>query len=41
MPLIANTVDDAVAAIPDGAMVVVPRESSAASSPAIERGRAA
>src|SRR5213592_1498353 len=28
MPLIANTVDDAVAAIPDGAMVVVPRESS-------------
>src|SRR5258705_7140636 len=28
MPTIANSVDDAVAAIPDGAMVVVPRESS-------------
>src|SRR5437016_13843288 len=28
MPLLANTVDDAVASIPDGAMVVVPRESS-------------
>ena len=28
MPFIANTVDEAVAAIPDGAMVVVPRESS-------------
>src|SRR4051794_15747085 len=28
MPAFANTVDDAVAAIPDGAMVIVPRESS-------------
>src|SRR6266567_3288449 len=28
MPLIAPSVDDAIAAIPDGAMVVVPRESS-------------
>src|SRR6187551_2048935 len=28
MPTIANSVDDAIAAIPDGAMVVVPRESS-------------
>src|SRR5437870_12551042 len=28
MPAFATTVDDAVAAIPDGAMVVVPRESS-------------
>jgi glutaconate CoA-transferase, subunit A len=28
VPLIASSVDDAVAAIPDGAMVVVPRESS-------------
>src|SRR5207302_4137218 len=28
MPVIASSVDDAVAAIPDGAMVVVPRESS-------------
>jgi glutaconate CoA-transferase subunit A len=28
MPAFANSVDDAVAAIPDGAMVVVPRESS-------------
>jgi glutaconate CoA-transferase, subunit A len=28
MPLIAHSVDDAVAAIPDGAMLVVPRESS-------------
>src|ERR1043165_7148633 len=28
MPTIASSVDDAVAAIPDGAMVVVPRESS-------------
>ena len=28
MPVIATSVDDAVAAIPDGAMVVVPRESS-------------
>src|SRR3954462_1279049 len=28
MPTIASSVGDAVAAIPDGAMVVVPRESS-------------
>jgi glutaconate CoA-transferase subunit A len=28
MPTIASSVDDAIAAIPDGAMVVVPRESS-------------
>jgi glutaconate CoA-transferase, subunit A len=28
MPAFANSVDEAVAAIPDGAMVVVPRESS-------------
>jgi glutaconate CoA-transferase subunit A len=28
MPLIATSVDEAVAAIPDGAMVIVPRESS-------------
>jgi glutaconate CoA-transferase subunit A len=28
MPLIAPSVDDAIAAIPDGAMIVVPRESS-------------
>src|ERR1043165_1014761 len=28
MPTLANSVDDAVAAIPDGAMIVVPRESS-------------
>jgi glutaconate CoA-transferase, subunit A len=28
MPTIASSVDDAVAAIPDGAMIVVPRESS-------------
>ena len=28
MPVIANSVDDAVALIPDGAMIVVPRESS-------------
>jgi glutaconate CoA-transferase, subunit A len=28
MPLIAPSVDDAIAAIPDGAMLVVPRESS-------------
>jgi len=28
MPTIANSVDDAVAAIPDGAMLVVPREAS-------------
>jgi glutaconate CoA-transferase, subunit A len=28
MPLIANSVDEAVASIPDGAMLVVPRESS-------------
>src|SRR5262249_18098555 len=28
MPTIANSVDDAVAAIPDGAMLIVPRESS-------------
>src|SRR5882672_2394096 len=28
MPLIASSVDDAIAAIPDGAMIVVPRESS-------------
>src|SRR6188474_3505955 len=30
MPVFANNVDEAVAAIPDGAMVVVPRESSGA-----------
>src|ERR1700737_1599766 len=28
MPMIAPSVDDAIAAIPDGAMIVVPRESS-------------
>src|SRR3954454_21586454 len=28
MPTIAASVDDAVAAIPDGAMVIVPREAS-------------
>ena len=28
MPIVASSIDDAVAAIPDGAMVVVPRESS-------------
>src|SRR2546422_10835893 len=28
MPLIAPSVDDAISAIPDGAMIVVPRESS-------------
>src|SRR6266516_6244714 len=28
MPVIAPSVDDAIAAIPDGAMIVVPRESS-------------
>ena len=28
MPTLANSVDDAVAAIPDGTMLVVPRESS-------------
>src|SRR2546423_3786500 len=27
MPLIANSVDEAIAAIPDGAMVIVPREA--------------
>ena len=30
MPLIAASVDDAVAAIPDGAMVIVPREACGA-----------
>src|SRR5947207_12959201 len=30
MPTIANSVDDAVAAIPDGAMVIVPREACGA-----------
>src|ERR1700737_186163 len=28
MPMIAPSVDDAIGAIPDGAMIVVPRESS-------------
>src|SRR6266576_3998844 len=28
MPVFANSVDEAIAAIPDGAMIVVPRESS-------------
>src|SRR6201990_65456 len=28
MPMVATSVDDAVASIPDGAMIVVPRESS-------------
>src|SRR6187549_1337564 len=28
MPVIAPNVDDAIASIPDGAMIVVPRESS-------------
>src|SRR5205085_1588251 len=28
MPVFANSVDEAIATIPDGAMVVVPRESS-------------
>src|SRR5690242_11805906 len=28
MPTIAKSIDDAVAAIPDGAMVIVPREAS-------------
>ena len=30
MPTIANSVDEAVAAIPDGAMVIVPREACGA-----------